>query len=228
MLYFAYGSNLHIEQMSRRCPAAVKVGVLVLPNTRLVFRGVADVISEDGVECPGGIWRITPECERALDRYEGFNPTNPDNGMYTKEYVTMDGLPDGETEIMLYTMNSRGIYPPSSHYYDVIRQGYRDFGLDAAPLKVALKHSHDCKAPSHIERKRTRRMGRPVLKPRPVSKSALKAERKAARKLNGAERKANAQVFHDPWANVPAEQRRKKVMNLTDWLKDRKHSGERF
>ena len=233
MLYFAYGSNLHLEQMARRCPAAVPLGPLIMPNTRLVFRGVADVIRDDGVECPGGIWRITPECEAALDRYEGFNPNDPDRGMYTKEYVQLDGLPDGETEIMLYAMNSTGIYPPSEHYYDVVKQGYRDFGLPTAALQMALKHSHDAKHPSHIERKRTRRMGRPALAPRPVakpvqSKAERKADRKAARKADRNEGKTQGQMFHDPWANVSAEQRRRKVTNLTDWLRDRKSSGDRY
>ena len=235
-LYFAYGSNLHLGQMSRRCPAAVPLGKLVLPNTRLVFRGVADVIAEQGVDCPGGIWRITKRCEAALDRYESFDPDHPDRGMYNKEWVTIDGLPDDEDEIMLYTMNSQGIYPPSSLYYGVIRQGYKDFGLDAAPLRAALKHSHDCSAPSHIERKRTRRMGRPALAPRPAPKvEPSKQERKAAKKarksgmmMDGNKHRRDVDRLHDPWANVPADQRRQKVMNLDTWLKDRKSSGDRY
>jgi hypothetical protein len=222
--------------MARRCPTAEPLGPLIMPNTRLVFRGVADVIREDGVECPGGIWRITPECEAALDRYEGFDPEHPDRGMYRKEIVQVDGLPDGETEIMLYAMNSRGIYPPSEGYYGTIVQGYRDFGLDAAPLRMALKHAHDAKHPSHIERKRTRRMGRPALAPRPQPKpEPSKAERKAAKKarkagrmMDGGKHRRAVDQLHDPWANVPAEKRRKKVMNLDQWLRDRKNSGDRY
>src|SRR5580765_4403782 len=146
-----------------------------MPKTRLVFRGVADVVFDEGSACPGGIWRITAECERALDRYEGFDPDYPDRGMYAKEYVELDGLPDGEREIMLYTMNSTGIYPPSEGYYQTIEQGYRDFGLKLAPLRAALEHSYDAKRPSHVERKRTRRMGRPALAPRPEPKRTAPA-----------------------------------------------------
>jgi hypothetical protein len=223
--------------MSRRCPAAVPLGALIMRDTRLVFRGVADVVRAEGAKCPGGIWRITAECERALDRYEGFNPNDPDRGMYSKEYVEIEGLPDGETEIMLYTMNSRGIYPPSEGYYGTIVQGYRDFGLDAAPLRMALKHAHDEKHPSHIERKRTRRMGRPALAPRPVpkpepkpepTKAERKAARKAARKGGKGTRASDPRTYHDPWANVPAEKHRRKVTNLTEWLRDRKSSGDRY
>jgi hypothetical protein len=174
-LYFAYGSNLHVGRMAVRCPAAEPLQSLILPSTRLVFRGVADVIFDEDSQCPGGLWRITAECERALDRYEGFDRDYPDRGMYSKEYVELDDLPDGETEIMLYTMNSTGIYPPAEYYFQTIEQGYRDFGLKLAPLRAALEHSYDAKRPSHVERKRTRRMGRPVLAPRPEAKRTAPA-----------------------------------------------------
>jgi len=170
-LYFAYGSNLNLSQMSRRCPDAVPLDKIYLPDTQLVFRGVADVVYKQGSICPGGLWKLTPRCEAALDRYEGYR--DDQSGMYRKEYVQVDGLPDGETEVMVYAMNSTGIYPPSNGYYDGIVQGYRDFGLKQAELRMALKRSHDDKRPSHVERKRTRRMGRPALKARPVPKQAV-------------------------------------------------------
>jgi len=231
MLYFAYGSNLNLSQMQRRCPAATRLGKLMLPNTRLVFRGVADVVFEEGHTCPGGLWRITPECEHRLDLYEGFDPHYPDRGMYSKEYITVEGLPDGETEVMLYTMNSRGIFPPSDHYYSSIVQGYRDFGLKIAPLKAALKHSYDDKRPTHVERKRTRRMGRPALAPRPQPKPVAAVKPKQSkterRKQKNAARKPV--VYHDPWGvDAPAEMRNKKVMNLTDWLEMRRNGGHRY
>ena len=235
-LYFAYGSNLNLGQMQRRCPAATPLDKLYLPDAKLVFRGVADVVFEEGSTAPGGIWRLTPACEAALDRYEGWRPDQ--SGMYRKEYVEVEGLPDGETEIMIYVMNSEGIYPPSDGYYRGIVQGYKDFGLDKAALKAALKHSYDAKHPSHIERKRTRRMGRPALAPRPLTKAEREADAAREKAYRAAERpkfmdgdkhrNSLKQVFHDPWANVPADQRRKKVMNLDQWLRDRKSSGDRY
>jgi Gamma-glutamyl cyclotransferase, AIG2-like len=243
MLYFAYGSNLHLGQMARRCPDAEPLGSIILPDTQLVFRGVADVIRQDGAQCPGGIWRITKRCEAALDRYEGYDPDHPERGMYRKELVQVDGLPDGETEIMLYAMNSTGIYPPSDGYFQTIVQGYKDFGLDRAALKIALDHSYEAKHPSHIERKRMRRMGRPALAARPVikprapapepAKRTDKAAKKAAKKggkgqmMDGGKHRRAVDALHDPWANVSGDQRRRKVMNLSEWLRDRKNSGTR-
>lgn len=219
MLYFAYGSNLHLEQMARRCPAAEPLGALMLPDWQLVFRGVADVVRVAGAVCPGGVWRITSACERALDRYEGFQPAYPDRGMYRKEIVPVDGLPDGETEIMLYAMNSRGIYPPSDYYFDVVQQGYRDFGLRLGPLRAALRRAYDDKRPSHIERKRTRRMGRPALAARPPEPPIAVAPQRKPKK------KAKKAARHDPWAKALTTVHGR-PNKLSAWLRARQDRGE--
>ena len=79
MRYFAYGSNLNVAQMAQRCPGAKLLGRIKLPGWKLVFRGVADAIQEPGAFCYGGVWRITPEDEAALDTYEGVR-----HGLYRK------------------------------------------------------------------------------------------------------------------------------------------------
>lgn len=158
MLYFAYGSNLNKEHMAQRCPNATPVCKIMMPDQRLVFRGVADCIYEPGAICPGAIWKITAECERALDIYEGVR-----SSMYRKEYLELDKPFMGETRIMLYRMNSTGIMPPSEDYFASICEGYADFALPTALLDKALHASWDDKHPSHKERKRHRRNGRPAL-----------------------------------------------------------------
>lgn len=165
MLYFAYGSNLHIEQMSKRCPAAKPNGRLRLPNAKLVFRSVADCIPAPGEVCYGGVWRITPACERVLDIYEGVA-----SGMYNKEYIQIKRTREGDTEMLIYTMNSTGIMPPTAYYLNVIRQGYRDFAMPKAAralLRKAVADSHDDKAPTYREVMRRQRDGWPKLAPRP-------------------------------------------------------------
>lgn len=163
MLYFAYGSNLNMRHMAWRCPKAVAIGKFSLHDARLVFRGVADCIFEEGSTCPGAIWRITPECEDRLDSYEGIA-----SGMYRKEYVDLEGAPAGDDRMLYYAMNSTGIYPPAQHYLDVIKQGYRDFKMPMGPLLDAVRASHDKKAPTFRERQRARRSGRPALAARPI------------------------------------------------------------
>lgn len=164
-LYYAFGSNLHKGQMARRCPAAVSLGRLKLPGWRLVFRGVADCIPEEGAYCWGGVWRITPACEEALDDYEGVQ-----HGLYRKEYIPIKRTADGQTRMLIYCMNSNGIMPPSQGYLDVIQEGYFDHKMPKAAhaaLDQAVRDSWDDKAPSWIERQRYRRKGCPALAWRP-------------------------------------------------------------
>ena len=75
--YLAYGSNLNLEQMQRRCPTAKVVGTAKLRNWRLWFRGgthsaVATIEREDGYTVPVLVWQLQPNDEAALDRYEGY------------------------------------------------------------------------------------------------------------------------------------------------------------
>ena len=73
-LYFAYGSNINLGQMEYRCPDASVVGPVVLEGWELLFRrgGVATIAPKEGETVQGLLWSITPECERSLDRYEGY------------------------------------------------------------------------------------------------------------------------------------------------------------
>jgi gamma-glutamylcyclotransferase len=161
-LYFAYGSNLCIRHMGTRCPDASPLGKFVLKDSKLVFRGVADCAYEPGAECHGGLWRITPECERSLDGYEGIN-----SGFYRKEYVRLEDGEYEDTHLMFYVMNSTGIFPPAKHYLETIAQGYRDFRLPMDELKAAVAASWDQQKPTERERERHRRKGQPALAPRP-------------------------------------------------------------
>ncbi len=59
--YFAYGSNMNLEQMKYRCPAAEVVENIRLEDYRLAFRGrapgngVATVLPEKG-SCVEGVY----------------------------------------------------------------------------------------------------------------------------------------------------------------------------
>lgn len=157
MIYFSYGSNLSIAVMRRRCPTAVPLGKLALRKARLVFRGVADCVFDEDAKCWGGLWRVSRADEKYLDQCEGIN-----SGAYSKEWVGLTGYP-GEDRMFFYVMNSTGIFPPSTGYFDRIREGYRDFQIPIRHLNDALKASWKDKNPSHRERNRYMRDGRPRL-----------------------------------------------------------------
>ena len=72
MYYLSYGMNTNLESMKARCPDAEPMGGFYLPNYRLVFRGVADLIPDDNCAAPVVLWKITTKCLRSLDRVEGY------------------------------------------------------------------------------------------------------------------------------------------------------------
>lgn len=131
-LYGAYGSNLNKAQMRYRCPEALPCETLVLHNHALVFRGVADIEEVRGQSVTLGLWMITEQCERALDRYEGFPH------LYTKQFIDTDA-----GQVMVYTMcDQTDVHPPTYNYLASICKGYDDFAIDRALIKTALDHSY--------------------------------------------------------------------------------------
>ena len=142
-LYFAYGSNINLDQMAHRCPAAQAVGPVTLEGYELLFRGnnaghgVATIAPKQGGTVHGLLWQITPQCEWSLDRYEGY-PT-----LYGKEAVNVKDAQGQEITVMAYRMTERYQFPsvPSKFYYDGIEEGYRQNGLPVDELKKAREHS---------------------------------------------------------------------------------------
>lgn len=151
-LYLSYGSNLCRRSMRIRCPDAKPVGKILLTNSRLVFRGVADVEYCPGSKTPCGIWHISQRDEDALDRYEGVN-----SGFYYKEYGIKVKLKGEEYNPLIYLMRSEGVYPPSQGYVDTLRRGYEDFQLDQSYLDDAIEHSYNAKSPDEQTRSRRQR-----------------------------------------------------------------------
>ena len=133
-IYIAYGSNLNKEQMAIRCPKAIPIGEYRLNDYKLEFRGVANIIKCKGAETPVALWNITESCEKSLDRYEGYPR------LYRKEYINLN-INGQEIIGMAYVMNKGEISEPSSYYYNIIKQGYKDFNIDKTPLERALIES---------------------------------------------------------------------------------------
>lgn len=135
--YIAYGSNLNIRQMETRCPSARVYHVGRIPDYELVFKALgvcayATIKPCKGVYVPVVVWRISPQDERNLDRYEGFP-----SYYYKKTLIVETG---GDTlEGMAYIMNEKAVYRlPSRQYYQIVLEGYHNFGLDEIVLREAI------------------------------------------------------------------------------------------
>ena len=133
--YFAYGSNLNLAGMRRRCPGASRGRLAVLRDYRLVFRGVADVIPMPGHKVWGGLWYCNDEHMEALDRYEGAPR------MYRREWVEVK-TKAGVERAVVYVMNGdwkSDLMMPSPYYLDTIVEGYEAWHLPVVELDNALQ-----------------------------------------------------------------------------------------
>ena len=128
--YVAYGSNLNLEQMAYRCPDATVVGKGIVENYGLKYRGsktgaYATIIKEKGKHVPVLVWKISPNDERNLDRYEGF-PT-----FYYKKNVAVKMANGEKLNAMVYIMfDEAKPGTPSNYYMRTIYDGYIANGLD--------------------------------------------------------------------------------------------------
>jgi len=151
-LYFAYGSNLDLDQMAYRCPDAKVVGPVTLENYELLFRRFATIAPKEGNTVHGLLWEITPQCEQALDFYESFP------SFYDKEPVTVRTQSGEKITVMAYVMTGR--YKdqpalPSPGYYNGIRQGFIQNGFPLEALEKALKHTMDELQPAQTHKNRS-------------------------------------------------------------------------
>lgn len=140
--YFAYGSNMNLDQMEHRCPDAEVVGRAVLKDYRLVFRGglngVASILPEQGKEVQGLLWKITSHCEQSLDFYEGYP------NLYGKKEISVQTEKGEVASVTVYIMNepyqSRPALP-SLFYLKGILDGCEQNHLTQAEVHQAVEET---------------------------------------------------------------------------------------
>lgn len=134
--YLGYGSNLNIEQMTKRCDTAKVVCSAELLGYKLVFSGVATVEPEPESTVPCGVWYVEPDDIEALDLYEGYPH------LYEKYNCTIT-INGEEHPAFFYALDiAYDMEVPSSYYLDTVEQGYKDFSLDRTPLAEAVLEAH--------------------------------------------------------------------------------------
>jgi len=131
MLYFAYGSNLHLFQMKRRCKDSVFLKRIILKNFKLTFRSkykVADIEPKKDSIVPGALFEISKTDEKKLDVYEDY-PI-----LYKKFYFYYHGK-----KVMTYTMVKKTPFRyPTERYLNIVKKGYKDCNLEKKFLTKAL------------------------------------------------------------------------------------------
>ena len=126
--YFAYGSNLDLPQMKRRCPSSKLISKGSLSGYRLTFNrfssgwggGVADVIQEQDSEVWGLVFEISDSDLERLDRYEGCYKEQ--TSLYERWKAVID-IPNGQVcDVWVYTVvEKQKFVPPTSEYLQIIK-----------------------------------------------------------------------------------------------------------
>ena len=134
--YFAYGSNMNLEQIRSRCGRPVVVSVARLPEHRLSFYGYAEtwdgametVEPAPGSEVWGVIFRLSRLDWERLDEWQGARLDGA--GMYFHFPATVMDLEGCEHNVRLYRKDVQGEpRNPSREYLEHIVRGAAENGL---------------------------------------------------------------------------------------------------
>jgi len=123
-LYFAYGSNLCVNQMAQRCPDAVDPRPAVLSDHDWLIneRGVATVEAFTGTQVHGVLWQISDDDLATLDSAEGV-PVR-----YRRDRLTVH-TNDGRSPAWVYIDHRVTPGPPRPGYLPKIIRGAVHHGL---------------------------------------------------------------------------------------------------
>ena len=133
--YFAYGSNLNLELIDRRCPGIRPLTPAILKDYELVFRGVADVISAPGKTVIGAIYEVNEAHLQALDLYEGFPH------FYQRRLVKVETLQGEKSQALTYMMTAKTApYPPAEHYLHIIITGMKQWNFPQEYIEEVLSN----------------------------------------------------------------------------------------
>ncbi len=144
--YIAYGSNLNVSQMKHRCPNAKILGTAMLEGWQLLFKGsktgsYLTIEEKEGGRVPVAIWEITPEDEKALDRYEGYPHFYYKRELKVKYEGYFSGRHRTRTAMVYIMHEDRPLGLPSYSYLSICEVGYHFFRFDVNYLNGAIYRS---------------------------------------------------------------------------------------
>lgn len=142
--YFAYGSNMSLEQMQERCGKDnfKTVGAAIIKDYQLAFRrrsgnkwcnkGVADLKGKDGFKTYGVLYKINKYALEELDYNEGYQEGREKSmNSYNREERKVILLESGKSSnAMCYFANPQNDFiQPSKKYLDTLIRGAEENGL---------------------------------------------------------------------------------------------------
>ncbi|MDN5338423.1 MAG: hypothetical protein PWQ20_1493 [Thermotogaceae bacterium] len=139
--YFAYGSNMCLDQMRVRCPDSEFLKVVKLEGYKFVYDGysrsrkslVGNIVKNEGTTVYGALFEISEEDEESLDRYEGFPYA------YNKTTVKVKDEEDNEYDALVYLRQNKKEGIPSIEYENILVKAAYELGLPYDYVEKYLK-----------------------------------------------------------------------------------------
>ena len=123
--YFAYGSNLWVDQMQSRCPGHIKIGRGTVCGYRWIINihGYATIVAAANEAVQGIVYTLTSTDEQGLDDFEEVEA-----GLYEKRECQVL-LADREVSCLVYIDPVTTEGWPDLEYSAQINYGLRDANL---------------------------------------------------------------------------------------------------
>jgi len=142
-LTFAYGANMDVAAMARRCPRSNPLGIARLMGHHLVVmrEGWLSVARDAHSTVHGVLWDVALADVAALDRFEGVG-----EGLYAKilQAVVAEG---GAKRALVYVGANAGPGIARADYLDAVIAAAHRWSLPTAPLeKLAAPPRHSPKS----------------------------------------------------------------------------------
>ena len=131
-LYFAYGSNMNVDAMARRCPRSKAVGLARLERHRLAVmrEGWLTAVRNPSSAVHGVLWDLALSDIPALDRHESLS-----QGLYIKLTQAIIAERGAKRAIVYFGANS-GPGVPRPGYMAEVLAAARSWQLPAAGLEA--------------------------------------------------------------------------------------------
>ena len=129
-LYFAYGSNMDVEAMARRCPRAKPIGLARLARHRhaIMREGWLTAARDPKTDVHGVLWDVAFADMPALDQYERLA-----DGLYAKAIQPVIGERGAKQALVYFGANS-GPGVAAADYIAGVLAAARHWRLPAATI----------------------------------------------------------------------------------------------
>ena len=139
--YFAYGSNMDLDQMKKRCPNAIFIKLVRLEGYRFVYDGysssrngaVANIVNEEESVVYGALFEIPESDKKNLDKYEGYPHS------YKKKYLIVKDNYGNEYEVLVYYREPKEKGNPSEEYKNMVVNAAQKLNLPQNYINKYLK-----------------------------------------------------------------------------------------